>query len=185
MTTIDLGGAGEPLSAADAKAWARIDRDDEDTLIAALVTAARETIEAATGLALSQRRFRLSLDPVPPFGWVEATRHPLVSIDTVTAFGADGMPRAFETQDAVIERALGLEAIRLSPAVRQAAANGVEIEFTAGFAAGEVPENLLLALKTIVAASYETRSAVSLTMQPALMPPLAERLIAPYRRMRV
>ena len=36
MTTIDLALAPEPLTLADAKAWARIERDDEDALIADL-----------------------------------------------------------------------------------------------------------------------------------------------------
>ncbi|MEF2551763.1 head-tail connector protein [Aurantimonas sp. A2-1-M11] len=74
MTIIDLGlgDAGEPASVAEAeaeaKAWARIDRDDEDGLIGGLIRAARETIEALTGLVLVQRAFRLALDPVPADG---------------------------------------------------------------------------------------------------------------------
>ncbi|MCB8836101.1 head-tail connector protein [Aurantimonas sp. VKM B-3413] len=185
MTTIDLGVVEEPVSVADAKLWARIERDDEDGLIAALIRAAREAIETATGLALSQRSFRLVLDPVPPHGWIEATRHPLEALGPVTAFAADGTPNLLDAEDVVIERSMGLEAFRLSPAAREAAANGIEIEFTAGFSAGKVPENLLLALKTIVAASYETRAAVGPDMQPALMPDLAATLIAPYRRVRI
>ncbi|MEC5324616.1 head-tail connector protein [Aurantimonas sp. A3-2-R12] len=121
MTMIDLGGGVEPMTAADIKIWARIDRADEDGLIANLIRAARETIEA----------------------------------------------------------------IRLSPAVRMAAANGVEVEFEAGFAVGMVPENLLLALRTIVAASYELRAAVDPSQQPAVLPPLARSLLAPYRRVRI
>ena len=95
------------------------------------------------------------------------------------------MPQTFAVSEAIVERALGIEAIRLSPAVRMASVNGVEVDFTAGFAAGETPENLVLALKTIVAASYEFRASVGLSQQPAIMPPLARSLIAPFARVRL
>lgn len=185
MTTIDLGGGVEPMTAADIKIWARIDRDDEDGLIGDLIRAARQTIETTTGLVLARRQFRVALDPVPGNGWIEVTRRPIVSVVSITAYGSDGAPTAFAASEAVIERALGVEAIRLSPAVRMAASNGVEVEFEAGFAVGMVPENLLLALRTIVAAAYEVRAAVDISQQPAVLPPLARSLIAPYRGVRI
>ncbi len=185
MTMIDLGGGVEPMTAADIKIWARIDRDDEDGLIANLIRAARETIEATTGLVLARRMFRLALDPVPSDGWAEVRLSPIVGVTSITAYGADGTPTVFDASEAIVERVLGIEAIRLSPAVRMAAANGVEVEFEAGFAVGTVPENLLLALRTIVAASYELRAAVDLSQQPAVIPPLARSLLAPYRRVRI
>ena len=185
MTTIDLGLVAEPLSVADAKAWARIERDDEDGLIADLIRAGREAIERETGVSLVARRFRLALDPVPCDGWVEATRRPLASIDGVTAYDTAGNPAVFTHSEGIIERPRGSEGFRLAGAVLDRAANGVEIEFSAGFAQGECPGDLLLALKAIVAASYEARALVEPGMQPALRPVLAERLLAPYRRMRL
>lgn len=185
MTTIDLGGGVEPMTAGDIKIWARIDRDDEDGLIANLIRAGRETIEATTGLVLARRMFRLVLDPVPGDGWAEVRLSPIVGVTSITAYGADGTPIVFDASEAIVERVLGIEAIRLSPAVRMAAANGVEVEFEAGFSVGTVPENLLLALRTIVAASYELRAAVDLDQQPAVLPPLARSLLAPYRRVRI
>ena len=187
MTIIDLEAFGEtaptePVSVAEAKAWARIERDDEDGLIEGLVRAARQAVEQTTGLVLARRAFRLALDPVPTEGWIEIARRPLVSISAIVAYGADGTPAAFDADEGVIERALGIEAIRLSPAVRAASVNGVEVEFEAGFGVDGVPENLKLALKTIVASSYEFRAAVGLSQQPAIMPPLARSLIAPFRR---
>ncbi|MEF2551762.1 hypothetical protein VQ042_10385 [Aurantimonas sp. A2-1-M11] len=76
----------------------------------------------------------------------------------------------FDAADAIVERALGVEAIRVSPAVRAAAVNGVEVEFEVGFAAGTVPQALLTGLLVIVAASYETRAAVDPGQQPAVLP---------------
>ena len=190
MTIIDLGALDgaelvEPVSLPEAKAWARIERDDEDALIDGLIRAARQAVEQMTGLVLAKRGFRLALDPVPSDGWIEIERRPLGPITSIAAYGADAAPQAFDVSQSVVERALGIEAIRLSPAVRFASINGVEVDFTAGFAAGEAPENLLLALKTIVAASYEFRASVGLSQQPAIMPPLARTLIAPFARVRL
>ncbi|MCE7027003.1 head-tail connector protein [Jiella avicenniae] len=185
MTTIDLGLSAEPLALADAKAWARIERDDEDGLISGLISAGREAIERETGLALIARSFRLALDPVPRGGWVEATRRPLVAVESVTAFDASGNPVSFSAAEAIAERPRGTDCFRLSDAVIDAAANGVEIEFTAGFAEGECPADLMLALQAIVAASYEARALIEPGMQPALRPALAERLLASYRQVRI
>lgn len=186
MTLIDLGPIpAEPVTLAEVKAWCRIERGDEDELLAGLVRAARETIEADTRLMLVRRGFRLSVDPVPGDGWIEIARHPLAAVTEVVAYDIAGTPATFPAGDAVIERAVGIEAIRVSPRVRAAGANGVEIEFTAGFAAGEMPENLKLALKRIVAAAYELRAEVPLAQQPGIVPPLARALLAPYRERRI
>ena len=186
MTLIDLGGiAAEPVTLAEAKAWCRIERDDEDGLIARLVTAARETVERETRLVLVRRGFRLSLDPVPADGWIEIIRHPLQEVTSVVAYDGAGVPTEFGADASVIERALGIEAIRVSQAVVRAAVNGAEIEFTAGFASGTVPQNLLLAMQRILATAYELRGAVSAGLQPAIVPEAARALIAPYRRVRL
>ncbi|MBP0617922.1 head-tail connector protein [Jiella mangrovi] len=185
MTTIDLGVTAEPLTLEAAKAWARIERDDEDALIADLIRAGREAIERETGLSLIARSFRLSLDPVPRNGWVEATRRPLVSIDAVTAFDGAGSPVVFTAAEAIVERPRGSDGYRLSGAAVDQAVNGVEIEFSAGFAVGKCPADLVLALKAIVAASYEARALVEPGMQPALRPAIADRLLAPYRPVRL
>ncbi|BDA83689.1 hypothetical protein Sa4125_12310 [Aureimonas sp. SA4125] len=183
MTLIDLGGiAAEPVTLAEAKAWCRIERDDEDALLARLVAAARETVERETRLVLVRRGFRLALDPVPGDGWIEITRHPLHEVTSVVAFDGAGVPTEFGPGQGVIERALGVEAIRVSQAVVRAAVNGAEIEFTSGFAPGTVPENLVLAMQRIVATAYELRGAVSAGMQPAIVPDAARVLIAPFRR---
>ena len=45
----------EPLTLADVKAHLRLDSGDEDTLLAALIRAAREHLERTTGLASCAR----------------------------------------------------------------------------------------------------------------------------------
>ena len=57
--------SGEPLSLADAKRFARIGNDLEDTLMTQLVAVARSRIEAETSLALMSRTLRLTLTEWP------------------------------------------------------------------------------------------------------------------------
>jgi hypothetical protein len=51
----------EPMSLAEMKLFCSIDNTDEDTLIAAIITAARTTIERQTGLVLVQHQFKLTM----------------------------------------------------------------------------------------------------------------------------
>ncbi|GGD93787.1 hypothetical protein GCM10011390_10650 [Aureimonas endophytica] len=185
MVLIELGNAGpEPVALAEAKTWCRIERDDEDVLIAALIGAARETVERETGLALRRRDLRIAIGDLPPDGRVALPRRPVATVLGLTAYGADGLPRAFAAANAVLERFGAGETVRLTEIVL-AAANGLEIDVTAGFAPADVPEALKLAIKRMVAVSYETRAALAPEMQPALIPPAARAAIAAFREVRL
>lgn len=57
--------APEPVSLAEAKLHCRVDAGTEDTLIGALITAAREYCEALTGASLIVSSYRLELSRFP------------------------------------------------------------------------------------------------------------------------
>ncbi|KAB0679951.1 head-tail connector protein [Aureimonas leprariae] len=186
MVVVELGGGGaEPVSVAEAKAWCRIERSDEDDLIAALVTAAREMVERETRAVLVKRGFRIALEAVPADRRVRLPRTPLGAVTMITAYGADGTSRNFMPAGATPDRASGEDVVVLADDVVAAAANGVEVEFIAGFDAGSVPEALKLAVKEIVAASYEMRGAVAADMQPGFIPKAVRDLLAPFRERRL
>ena len=187
MTLIDLGtgSAVEPASLADIKSYCRIDRDDEDGLILRLARAARLAIEAETGLSLVRRAFRLCLDPAPRGGWLTLPRRPLDAVLAVTAYDAGGTPVVFGAETGIDARMPGGQAVRLAPAVLRAAANGVEVEFRAGWLPDAVPADIFLALLQTVALSYEARGMVEPDAQPAAFPGSASRLLAPFRHTRL
>ena len=57
--------ASEPVTVADAKAYARVDDSADDTLIGTLITAARKRVEKETGLALMPQTWVAVFDRWP------------------------------------------------------------------------------------------------------------------------
>jgi len=64
--------AAEPVTLADAKAWLRVEHDDDDDVIAALIAGARSHVEAQTRRALITQSWRLVLDRWPRDGRIAA-----------------------------------------------------------------------------------------------------------------
>ena len=161
--------AVEPVSLVEAKAHLRIAHDSEDELISGLIRAAREEVERATGLALIDQSWRLTLDAWPRTGLVLLERAPVRTLLSVTVFDGDGgasvlPPESFEL-DAISRPARLYLAMRPAPAT---ALNGIEIDFTAGFgeAGTDVPDLLKRAMLILVAHWYEFRGALGADNQP-------------------
>lgn len=60
--TLDTAPTSEPITLAEAKAWARIDGDDEDDLITGLITSARQAAEEYLRRSLITQTWKLTLD---------------------------------------------------------------------------------------------------------------------------
>lgn len=180
--------AAEPATLVEVKRHLRIDHDSEDDLISGLIRAAREEVEAATGLALINQSWRLTLDRLPRSGVVHLRRHPAREVASVTVYGSEGEasivdPTTYQL-DAVSRPArLRFEA-RLQPEIRM---NGIEIDFEAGFgeAGTDVPDLLKRAMLTLAAHWYEFRAAYGAAEQPVSYPAGYDRLIAPWRMRRL
>src|SRR5690242_14642320 len=72
--------AVEPLSLAEAKAFLRVEHDDDDDIIAALIAGARIHVEAQTRRALITQSWRLVRDCWPQDGRIEVRPAPLRSL---------------------------------------------------------------------------------------------------------
>lgn len=166
--------AAEPASVAEAKAWARIEREDEDDIVAALVIAARECVEQRTGMVLGDRPFRMVLAEMPAGRTVVVPKRPVTQVTGVRTYDEQGNETI---HDAGSVRIAG-ERLVLDMDAR--AEGGVEIEFRAGD--DRVPEAVRQAILRIAAASFDTRGLVSGALQPAIVPPFADALLAPFRR---
>lgn len=180
--------AAEPVGVAEAKAYLRIAHDSEDALLEGLIRAAREEVEARAGVALLTQCWRLALDRWPAAGRVRLKPHPVVSVDAVIVYGADGeaelLPASGWRLDAH-SRPARLEFVRRPEPARTM--NGIEIDFTAGFGdeAEAVPERLRQAMLRLVAHWFEFRASFGADEQPVSLPPDFERFVSGFRRMRL
>lgn len=174
----------EPVTLAEAKAHLRIDGTSDDDLLAGLIRAARQEVEQATGMALMEQNWRLSLDCWPASGTALLKIHPLREVLSVTLYGSEGEASVLAPQNYQVDavsRPARIHFIDPPPALR--AMNGVEIDFTAGFgeAGADVPDLLKRAILLLVAHWYEFRVGFGPADQPVSYPPGYERLIAGYR----
>ena len=182
------GPLAEPVTLADAKAHLRLQHDSEDELVAGLIRAAREEVEAATGLALISQSWRKVLDALPRDEIVHLTPHPVREIISVTVFDGDGegLPADLTayTADVVSRPARVAVSSSIMPT---AALNGIEIDYLAGHgeAGADVPDLLKRAMLVLVAHWYEFRGVYGPGSQPVSYPAGYERLIAPFKRRRI
>lgn len=183
MTAILIDGpAGEPITLAEAKAFLRLEEDAEDTLVGALVTAARLHVEAATRRLLMTQRWRIVLDrwPARP---LRIPLSPLQSVEAVRLYAsADG---AVTLDDAAWWTDASGRLLSRSghfPAPGRTFA-GIEIDAVAGYGAvGDVPEPLRQAIRLLVTHWFEHRLFIGEAGPP--LPHTVDALIAPYRVLR-
>ena len=174
--------AGEPVSLTEAKAHMRIDSADDDSLIAALITAARQAAEAHMRRALVSQTWRLSLDrfPVAPQPWwdglregadmpgdgsvIELPRPPLISVTSVTVYDdannatVAGVSIYYVDADSEPGRVVLRSGQTWPMAGRVAGA--VEVLFVAGYgAAGAVPQAIRQGMLLLIGRLYENREA--------------------------
>lgn len=184
--------ATTPVSLAEVKAHCRIDADDEDELVTALIEAATAHVERHTGLALISQGWSILRDAWPQTWFAELPIAPLQTVDAVTVYDSAGTGTVFDAAhyflDAVSNPArLVLHGTAPWPRPGRRA-NGIEIAVTAGFGgAGEdVPGPIRQALLLLVAHWYEAREPVTPGgMVNAPLPGTIAGLLAPYRKVRL
>ncbi len=177
----------EPVTLAEAKAHLRVTDIAEDSLISGLIKAAREEVEAATGLALISQNWRLYLDCWPPSGIVRLRQHPVQSVDLVTVYNAAGTPESMVPSVANLDRATRPARFAMPDAVKAPGrvTNGIEIDFRAGFGdtGVDVPDGLKRAMLLLVGHWFEHRGAQGSEGQAASWPEGFDRIIERHRHM--
>jgi len=188
MTKMLLTGpAVEPLPLADAKAHLRLDTNDEDAVVGAMIAAARIAVETAIRQVLIAQQWRVADTAWPADRRIGLPVLPLIAVDAVRALDAGNSPTAVPVTDYSVAADTGIvtinaDAAALAPAL---SANGYEIDFTAGFgtASTDVPRALRQAIAMLVTHWFEHRSAYTIGGDLAPTPEGVHALIAPYRRM--
>lgn len=177
----------EPISTANAKAHLRVDTSDDDTLIDALVKAAREQAENFTRRALITQTWDMVLDGWPAGTAMPIPLPPLQSVTHVKYKDQDGSESTFSSGDYIVDTAVEPGRIVLGynkswPSGTLYPASPISVRFVAGYgdAATDVPESIIQAMKLMVGLWYEHREDADV-MRTYPIPMGAEMLMYSYR----
>lgn len=156
----------EPITLTEAKLQARVEISTDDTLITALITAARELIEEHAWRSLITQRWDLYLDDWPASDTILLPRPPLRSIVTFEYTDDAGAATAIPADDYIVDAVSEPGRLRLKstadwPTATLRELNAIHIRFESGYgAAAAVPTRYKQALKLLVGHWYENREAI-------------------------
>jgi len=194
--------AGEPVSLSEAKAHLRVDFDDEDGLIQALITAARQAAETITSRQFITARWKLVLDsfPGPSLMGVAAGqtftlpghallihKSPVLNVVTINYLDMAGVVQTMPPSSYTVDTAC--EPARITPVFGQIwpiplpQIGSVTVTFEAGYGdASAVPEGIKSWIKLRVGSLYAHREEVaSLSRGRIEALPFVDGLLDPYK----
>lgn len=159
--------AEDVVSLAEVKAQMRVDHDDDDTLIAAMIAAAHDLVDGtgALGRAMVTQTWGQWTDQAP--AWVPLRMGPVQALTAVDYYDASGVLQSATLGEFELFRDGDLYLAKPKAGyawpTAQVRPDAIRVSYTAGFgdAATDVPAGLRAALKLIVAHWYEHREAVA------------------------
>jgi uncharacterized phiE125 gp8 family phage protein len=184
------GPALEPVTVPEAKAHLRIDGSAEDVLIQSLILTSRLHLEASLNLALITQSWTFVLDRWSKDQTIELPLSPLLSVDAVRVKTGVSTFTAVPATSYVVDIASRPPRLVWNATAKPnpyPPANGIEIDFTAGFGATAplVPAPLRHAALLLVAHWYEHRDPGEIGTSTARVPAAVSDLIQPFRKMRL
>lgn len=192
----------EPVSLQEAKAHLRVDETDDDALIGALITAARQYGEHQMRRSLITQSWRLVLDSFPGYGQtgvaygraysmpanaIQLEYGSVQSITSITYLAMDGTTQTMPSTDYVADTSGGLA--RITPVfgkiwpIPMPQIGSVKVDYVAGYGgAAAVPAGIRQWMLLRIGALYENREEIvvgrGITANPLS---IAESLLDPYR----
>lgn len=186
MLAIPIAGpAVEPVTVPEMRSLLRLDDAAEDSVLAALIPAARRHVEDLCRRRLIEQRWRVTLDAWPRERAVKLPLSPVLRIEAVRLLGPQGaetslVPTLYRLDPEDPPRLV------FDPAVPGPGhgAEGVQIDVVAGYgsSAAEVPPPLVQAVRMLVARWFERRGD---ERDAAPTPPDLLALVAPYQARRL
>lgn len=155
--------ATEPVSLAEARLHLKVDSTDDDTLITALIVAAREQAEHRTGRAMITQTLEKVLDAFPAD--IELPMPPAISITSVKYLDTSGVEQTLASDQYSLDS--DSEPGWLTPAygvtwpATYSAPNAVRVRYTAGYgAASDVPQSIKSWMLLAIGTLYDHRNPV-------------------------
>ena len=169
--------AGEPVSLAEAKLFLRVEHDDDDDIIAALIAGARIHVEAQTRRALITQTWRLVRDVWPATGCMRGPAGAAARARLRRGVhDSDGTTLALDVATISRRHSSGAGACWRSRVARRprpgGTVGGIEIDIEVGYgdASRDVPEPLRQAIRLLVAHWYENRGMIAAGGEVAVLP---------------
>jgi uncharacterized phiE125 gp8 family phage protein len=143
------------------------DPTDDDTLIEALIGAARETCEEYRNCAMLEQVITHVMPAFPcvdavrnPFGEIRLYRPPHISVETIDYFDADNAPKSLTADDVIFSAVLGTISPKVGETWPKTASrpDAVTITYKCGYAnAAAVPKKWKQAIKVTLTSWYDER----------------------------
>lgn len=160
--------AAEPVTLAEGKLHERVDHAADDALITSLLLAARRWVEGYTSRGLITQTWRWELDAFPRRGYLLVPLAPVLAVTEIRTIDADGVEAVYGADQYLVDRSSEPARIVLKsgaswPTATLQRAGGVRIALSIGYgaAAGDVPEQIKLAIKMLMGTWYNHRETVS------------------------
>ncbi len=194
--------AAEPVSLAEAKLHLRVDFDEDDALIQALISAARQAAEMLTQRQLVTARWRMVLDSFPgpslmgvpagqtftlPGHAILMPKSPLQSVVEISYLDMAGVSQVMPSAHYTVDKAC--EPARITPVFGQIwpvalpQIGAVSVTFDAGYGSvADVPEGLKSWIKLRLGSLYAHREEVASMARGRIDPlPFVDGLLDPYK----
>ena len=139
----------------------------EDTLITALIQAAREYAEGYLNRALCTQTWELVIDDWPSGDYIEIPLPPLQSVTDIKHKDTAGVESTWAAANYIVDTDSFLGRVVLAygitwPTTTLYPAGGIRIKFVAGYGtAASVPQTIKQALLLLIATWYENREGIS------------------------
>jgi len=163
----------EPVTLAEARLHLRVDDTAEDTLIGALITAAREYCQHYTQRSIGSQTLELRLDEFPD-GAIELPMSPVTSITSLKYIDTNGTEQTLSgsayTLDTFSHTAWAIRAYGTEWPETLDAANVVRVVYVAG--AATPPATVRAAMLLMIGHLYENRESVVIGQATAQELPL-------------
>lgn len=173
MTTVVITAATtEPVTLAEAKAWARVDGGSDDAVVTALVRAARAACERYTAGYFAQTVLATTLRADEPYTLPASAGAPTAVVGVITDLASLPAPGGV-LSGYLAEYAKGI-IINREPG--QWSPPTYTVTYPAGYAPGLVPDDIKTAILITVAALYDDRDGSG-----AGLPSRARAMLDPYR----
>jgi uncharacterized phiE125 gp8 family phage protein len=180
-----------PVTVEEIKEFARIDGNDEDSILESFLIGVVNDTEAYLKKALITRQYKMIMD-----AWndkeIELPMPPLISVQSIKTIDEDGNETVYDSDNyyVVTESIPGKIIIKKNsqkPLNSERESGGYEIIFTAGYGndASSVPKQIRIAIMQWVTMIYENRSMTDSETLKNEPPPEVKKILKTYRIARI